>query len=111
VNSTNAPVRALDDTALGWAQRAVWAVSIAVYLVVFIGGIHAGGADLTTMGRAAAFAVGTALLGRLVLSFLSRATMPNRQGPMADEDGPVGSLVDLASSANVAQQTDVAEAA
>jgi hypothetical protein len=111
MSSTEPRVAVLDDAALGWAQKALWTICIAVYLIVFIGGIRAGGAELVMMGRAAAFTVTAAVLGRMALGLMRRASLPVRQGPMADLDGPVGSLVDMVSSTNVAQQLDEAEAA
>ncbi len=42
---------ALDEAAMSRAQGVVWAVCIGVYLTVFIGGIHAGGAELLALGR------------------------------------------------------------
>jgi hypothetical protein len=111
VRSTERRVRVLDESALGWARKGVWAICIGVYLTVFIGGLQAGGAELITMGRAAAFTVAAAVLGRLLLGLLSGASAPDRQGPMADQDGPVGSLAELMSSTNVAQHLDEAEAA
>jgi hypothetical protein len=106
VDSTEARVRALDEATLGWAQRGVWMICVAVYLAVFVGGIQAGGAELITMGRAVAFTLTAAVLGRMVLGLLRAATLPVLQGPMADQDGPLGSLVDLAPSTNVAQQSE-----
>jgi hypothetical protein len=103
-------VPALDDVALGWARRAIWAVCICIYLTVFVGGIQAGGAELITMGRAAAFTLGAAVLGRLVLSLLERASLPVQKGPMDVQEGTLGSLVDLVASANVGHH-DKAEAA
>ncbi len=103
--------RAIDDATLGHAQRGVWVVCIAIYLIVFIGGIYGGGAELPTMARATAFTLAAAVLGRIALGLLSRASLPVRQGPLDDQEGPTGSLVDLLSSANVAQQEDRAEAA
>jgi hypothetical protein len=106
VDSTDVKVRVLDDAALGWAQRGVWIICIGVYLTVFVGGIVAGGAELITMGRAAAFTVAAAVLGRVALGLLAGAALPIRPGRMANQDGPLGSLVDLTSSINVAQQID-----
>src|SRR5919197_6681813 len=102
---------ALDDTTLGHARRVLWVACIAIYLIVFIGGIQAGGAELPTLARAAAFTLAAAVLGRIALGLLGRASVPVREGPLADEDGPVGSLIDPLSSTNVAQQEDEAEAA
>src|SRR5438876_5458258 len=97
---------ALSETTLGQAQRALWAVCIGIYLIVFIGGIHGGGADLQAMGRATAFTLAAAVLGRVLLGLLGRASLPVRQGPLADQERPIGSLVDLVASTNVAQQED-----
>src|SRR4051794_4585900 len=102
---------ALGETGLGIAKRVLWVVCIATYLVVFIGGLHAGGDELLPMVRATAFTLAAAVLGRLVLGFLGQASLPVRQGPLDDQDGPDGSLVDAASSTNVAQQEDGAQAA
>lgn len=94
---------ALDDNALGWAQRAVWAICIGIYLFVFLGGLRAGGDELLTMGRAIAFTLAAAVLGKLAIGLLAGASLPEQQGPSADQPGPVGSLVDLVASTNVAQ--------
>ena len=99
-------VAALDDNGLGWARRVVWAMCIGVYLTVFIGGIQAGGAELMSVGRAAAFTLGAAVLGKMVLSLLAKASLPVEPGPMANQAGQLGSLGDLASSANVPQHLD-----
>jgi hypothetical protein len=103
--------RVVDDAALSWAHRGVWAICIAVYLTVFIGGIQGGGAELLAMGRAVAFTLAAGVLGKVAVGFLSRASLPVEQGPSANQAGPVGSLVDLMDSANVAQQDDMAQAA
>ena len=102
---------ALDEAVMSKAQGVVWAVCIGVYLTVFIGGIQAGGAELVTLGRAAAFTLVAAVLGRTVLGLLGRASVPVEAGPTDDKEGPLGSLVDLVSSAKVAQQEDQAQAA
>ena len=104
-------VAALDDNALGWARRVVWAMCIGVYLTVFIGGILAGGAELITVGRAAAFTLGVAVLGKMVLSLLAKASLPVEPGPMAVQDGRLGSLVEWSASTNVPQHQDEALAA
>jgi hypothetical protein len=101
---------ALSDEALSWAHRLVWVLCIGVYLSVYIGGIQGGGAELITLGRAVAFTLGVALLGRKALGLLSRASLPVEEGRSAGQQGPLGSLVDLASSANVAAQEHDAEA-
>ena|SRR5437867_1148375 len=100
---------ALDDNGLAWARRVVWAMCIGVYLTVFIGGIQGGGAELIAVGRAAAFTLGAAVLGKMALSLLAKASLPVEQGPMAKQEGKLGSLVDLSSSANVPQQQDEAD--
>ena len=94
---------ALGDEAMSWAHRLVWIACVGVYLTVFVGGIQGGGAELVTTGRAVAFTLGVALLGR--------ASLPVAEGPSAVQDGPVGSLVDLVSSTNVAAQEHEADAA
>jgi hypothetical protein len=102
---------ALDDAALGWAQRGVWVVCAAVYLTVFIGGIRAGGAELEVLGRAAAFTIAAAVLGRLALGMLEQASLPSEPGPTDDQEEPIGSLSELFASTNVAHLEDEAEAA
>ena len=102
---------ALDDNGLAWARRVVWAMCIGVYLTVFIGGIQGGGAELMAVGRAAGFTLGAAVLGKMVLSLLAKASLPLEQGPMAIQDGRLGSLVDLSASTNVPQHQDEALAA
>jgi hypothetical protein len=102
---------ALDEAAMGKAQAVVWAVCIGVYLTVFIGGIQAGGAELIALGRAAAFTLAAAVLGRIALGLLGGASLPVEEGPTAGQEGPLGSLVDLMASTKVAQQEDRAEAA
>src|SRR5436309_2260363 len=100
--------RALDETALSFAHRTVWAMCIAIYIAVFVGGIQSGGGDLVTLGRATGFTLVAAVLGRMALGLLAQARLPVRPGPMADEEGTLGSRVDLTASANVAQQEDEA---
>jgi hypothetical protein len=101
-------VPVLDDAALSWAWRLVWALCIGVYLTVFIGGIQAGGNELLALARAAAFTLATGILGRMIVGLLSRASLPEQQGPLAVKEGPLGSLGDLVSSTNVAMQEDEA---
>src|SRR6266852_3715704 len=96
----------LDDNGLAWARRVVWAMCIGVYLTVFISGIQGGGAELPAVCRAAAFTLGAAVLGKMVLSLLAKASLPIEQGPMANQDGQLGSLVDVSASANVPQHQD-----
>jgi|SRR5579859_1255292 len=102
-------VRALTDRAFHRFQRAVWAVCVVVYLAVFIGGIQAGGSELMAVGRAVAFTLVAALLGRTALGLLGRASVPSEPVPMAVPQGKVGSLVDLLGSTNVPPQADHAD--
>jgi hypothetical protein len=104
-------VRALSDKALHRFRRGMWAVCIGVYLIVFIGGIHSGGAELLSVGRAVAFTLVAALLGRTALGFLAQASVPGEPVPMAVEERKVGSLVELLRSTNVPEQPDEAAAA
>jgi ABC-type phosphate transport system permease subunit len=97
----------MSEAALAWGYRGIWALCIAVYLVVFVGGVQAGGSDLLTIGRAIGFTLATALVGKLALSVLAQAKQPLS----ATEDGTVGSLVDLTSSPNISEPEDEAEAA
>jgi hypothetical protein len=99
-------VRALSDKAFHRYQRAVWAICIVVYLTVFLGGLHAGGSELMSVGRAAAFTFLAALLGRTALGLLGGATAPGEAVPMAVPEGKVGSLVDLLGSTIVASQEE-----
>lgn len=99
---------ALNESQLDWARRLVWLICIGVYLTVFIGGIRGGGDELMTVGKAAAFTLVAALLGSKALGLLSRASLPVEQGQTAVQAGPVGSLVDLIASTNVANQEDEA---
>ena len=92
----------LSEGAIAMAQRLLWLVCIAVYLTVFVGGIRSGGADLIVMGRAVAFTLAAGVLGKVAIGLLGRASLPVQEGPSADEPGQVGSLVDLASSTNLA---------
>jgi hypothetical protein len=102
---------ALSDEAMSWAHRLVWLLCVGVYLVVFVGGIQGGGAELITLGRAVGFTLCVALLGRTALGLLSRASLPVEEGHSAGQEGPLGSLINLVSSTNVAAQEDKADAA
>jgi hypothetical protein len=102
---------ALSDEALSWAHRFVWIACIGVYLTVFVGGIQGGGAELITLARAIGFTLAVAWLGRTALGLLGRASLPVGEGQSAGQDGPVGSLSGLVSSANVAAQEHEADAA
>jgi len=101
----------LSENTLGWAQRGVWLLCIGVYLAVFGGGVLAGGDELLTMGRAMGLTLATALLGKTAVGLLGRASLPEEEGPSAEPVGPIGSLVDIPASTNVAEQDDPAEAA
>lgn len=97
-------VPVLDEVALSWAHRCIWLACVAVYLTVFVGSMLAGAADLTAMGRAVGLTIATALVGKLAVGLMSRATQPvekSETGRMADGVGKVGSLVDLVSSPKV----------
>jgi hypothetical protein len=97
---------AADPALLDWGYRLVWLLCIGVYLTVFLSGVQAGGSELVTMARAMGFTLAAAVLGRLAMSVIGRATQPVEQPPLATEDGTVGSLVDLVSSPTLAQHTD-----
>src|ERR1051326_3169438 len=102
---------ALSDTALGWFQRALWALCIGVYLTVFVAGIVARGDELLVMSRAVGLTLVTAVLGKLALALLARATLPTDSGPSAEQAGPIGSPIQKAEATNVREQEDGAEAA
>src|SRR5260370_29641814 len=110
---TNGRQRVLREGAVSTAHNILWAVCIAVYLTVFIGGIHSGGAELMAMGRAVGFTLAVGVLGKMAIGLVSRASLPAEQGPSADELGQVGSLADHVGSTNVGEQVhdDWAEAA
>ena len=97
----------MDAYALSLGYRLVWALCICVYLTVFVSGILAGGAELTTMLRAAGFTFAAALIGKLALSVLGQA----REPLSATQEGTVGSRIDLVSSPNVSEPEDEAAAA
>ena len=94
--------RVLSDEALAQLRRLVWLACVCVYLVVFVAGVLAGTSDLLAMLRAAGLTVATAVLGRLALSLVSRASQPAPEPPSAGQDRTLGSLLDLVSSPNVA---------
>jgi hypothetical protein len=100
--------RALSDEALSWADRGLWALCIGVYLSVFVPGVLGHGDELMVMGRAIAFTLVTAVLGKIAIGLLGRASLPEEQGPSAEEEGPIGSRVELLPSTNVAEQEDLA---
>ncbi|SRR6266511_5193393 len=103
----NARSQVVSLHALDWGYRVLWALCIGVYLTVFVSGIQTGGSDLNTMARAIGFTVATALVGKLALAVLARATEPLS----ATEEGTVGSRIDLLSSPIVSEPEDEAEAA
>jgi hypothetical protein len=101
----------LNETALSWCGRGLWALCIAVYLTVFVGGILAHGDELFVMARAIGLTLLTGLLGKFAIALLARASLPEEEGPSADATGPNGSLVEPMPSTNVAEQEDRADAA
>lgn len=86
------------DEAQAWLHRGVWLACVGVYLVVFVGSLLVGVPDLLAMLRAIGLTLATAVLGKLALSLVSRASQP----PSAGQDRTLGSLVDVVSSPNVA---------
>ena len=90
------------DEAAAWLHRGVWLACVGVYLVVFVGGLLVGVSDLLAMLRAAGLALVTAVLGKLALGIVSRASEPTTDQPSAGQDRTLGSLVDVVSSPNVA---------
>ncbi len=99
---------ALSDEALAWSERVLWGLCIGVYLSVFVPGVLGYGDELMVMGRAIAFTLVTAVLGKIAIGLLGRASLPEEQGPSAEEEGPIGSRVELLPSTNVAEQEDLA---
>ena len=91
----------LSPGAIGRLYRGLWAVCVLVYLGVFFGGLAAGGTDVWVMARAMVACVAVALVGRLAIGLLGQATQVVEQPPLADEEGTLGSLIDLLSSPNV----------
>jgi hypothetical protein len=102
---------ALSDTALGWVQRVAWGLCIGVYLLVFVSGVLAHGDELLVMARAIGLTLVTAVLAKIAVGLLAGASLPEEEGPSAEEPGPIGSLVGTAPSTNVPEQKDAAEAA
>jgi hypothetical protein len=94
--------RSVSEEVLAALHRGVWLACVGVYLVVFVGGLLVGVSDLQAMLRAAGLTLGTAVLGKLALSIVSRASQPVTQQPSAGQDRTLGSLVDVVSSPNVA---------
>ena len=104
---SSAPLSLTVAEAQATLRRLVWLACVGVYLVVFVSGVAGGASDLLAMGRAVGLTLATAVVGRLALALLSRASQPS-PGPLADEDRTLGSLVDLVSSPNLREpQTDV----
>jgi hypothetical protein len=102
---------ALNEATMSWAGRGVWAVCVAVYLTVFIGGMQAGSEELELVARAAGFTVLAAILGRIGLNLLAHASLPLEVVPMDDEEGRLGSRIDMSSSPNLGEQEDQADKA
>ena len=90
------------EVAQTWLVRGAWLACVGVYLVVFVGGVLAGVSDLTAMLRAAGLTLATAVLGKLAVGLLCRASQPVTEPPSATEDRTLGSLLDVVSSPNVA---------
>ena len=103
-------VPVMTPTAMSWGYRIIWALCASVYLAVFISGIQGGGSDLATLGRAVGFTLAMALVGKLALSVLSKATQPAPEPLSASKVGTLGSLVDLLDSPNVNELEDPANA-
>ena len=101
----------LNETALSWARRCLWAVCIAVYLTVFVSGVLGRGDELFVMGRAIGLTLLTGVLGKTAIGLLAQASLPVEEGPSAEASGPNGSLVELVPSTNVAEHENGAEAA
>jgi hypothetical protein len=102
---------AMSDNALFWAHRGLWAVCIAVYLTVFVPSVLGHGDELMAMARAIGLTLLTAFVGKAGLGLLARASLPEEEGPSAEEVGPIGSRDEQVPSTNVAEQEDGAEAA
>jgi hypothetical protein len=90
------------EVAQAWLHRGVWLACVGLYLVVFVGGELMGVSDLVAMLRAAGLTLATAVLGRLALGLVGRASQPPVDPPSAGQDRTLGSLVDVVSSPNVA---------
>ena len=107
----NQPRPVMSEAALTWANRGLWALCVAVYLFVFVGGILARGDELFVMARAIVLTLVTAVLGKIAVGLLARASLPEEEGPSAEAAGPIGSREEPAPSTNVAEQEDGANAA
>jgi hypothetical protein len=101
----------MSPAAVSWGYRIVWGLCASVYLAVFISGIQAGGSDLGTLGRSVGFTLAMALVGKVAMSVLGKATQPIVEPLSASEVGTVGSLVDLLASPKVNELEDTAEEA
>ena len=99
---------ALSDQALSTLRRLIWALCVGVYLLVYGSGVLAHGSELGSMLRASGLTLAMAILGRVALGVLGRATQPAKQPLMADQEGTVGSLIDLVSSPMVEEPRDEA---
>jgi hypothetical protein len=96
------PEPILSDEAQAWLHRGVWLACVGVYLVVFVGSLLVGVPDLLAMLRAVGLTLATAVLGKVALSLVSRASQPASEQPSAGQDRTLGSRVDMVSSPNVA---------
>jgi hypothetical protein len=90
------------DEVLAALHRGVWLACAGVYLAVFVGSLLVGVSDLQAMLRAAGLTLATAVLGKLALSIVSRASQPVKEPLSAGQDRTLGSLIDVVSSPNVA---------
>jgi hypothetical protein len=96
------PQAVLSDATQAWLHRGVWLACVGVYLVVFVGGVLAGVPDLVALGRAVGLTLATAVLGKLAVGLICRASEPAKEPPSASQDRTLGSLLDVVSSPNVA---------
>jgi hypothetical protein len=96
------PQAVMSDEAQAGLYRGVWLACVGVYLVVFVGGVLIGVPDLVAMLRALGLTLATAVLGKLALTLVGRASDPAAEPPLAGQDRTLGSLVDVVSSPNVA---------
>jgi hypothetical protein len=99
----------LSDLALNWAKRGVWVVCVAIYLIVFLGGLWAGSEEIRLLARAAALTLIAGVLGRIGLGLLGRASTPGEEIPMAEPERKVSSLLDQYSESKVAEQVDASD--
>jgi hypothetical protein len=103
----------LSEDALAWIERGLWGLCIGVYLTIFVGGILAHLDELQVMGRAVVFTLMTAVLGKVAVGLLSRASLPveDEEGPSAEPLGPIGSQIEEPNLTNFAEHEEAAEAA